>query len=185
MSDLIKHMVDRFLAWKLPETFNPDGGVSFEKFTNKGTVYEHKYQPSGTNLLDAIQAEAMVRHMLEGCELPAVIQAACCRQLSARVAQLEKHSHPPFDFTHLVRLLTVTAQASASILKGVDPNGKQGKWRDEIHALLEEACPGHVASAADPKVCGRCGVHIDSFRPDDPQAHGGPLIDVQRGVQGK
>lgn len=31
---------------------------------------------------------------------------------------------------------------------------------------LEEACPSHVASVADPKVCGRCGIHIDSLRPD-------------------
>lgn len=31
----------------------------------------------------------------------------------------------------------------------------------------EEACPGHVASDGDPKVCGRCGLHIDSMRPDD------------------
>lgn len=30
----------------------------------------------------------------------------------------------------------------------------------------EEECPGHVASAHDPKVCGRCGVHVDSLRPD-------------------
>ncbi|MGY3588062.1 hypothetical protein [Bradyrhizobium sp. USDA 4350] len=29
----------------------------------------------------------------------------------------------------------------------------------------EDDCPGHVASDADPKVCGRCGVHIDSLRP--------------------
>ncbi|MGJ5163208.1 hypothetical protein [Bradyrhizobium sp. HKCCYLR1051] len=32
-------------------------------------------------------------------------------------------------------------------------------------AANENACPGHVASPADPKVCGRCGVHIDSLRP--------------------
>lgn len=31
----------------------------------------------------------------------------------------------------------------------------------------EESCPGHVASENDPKVCGRCGVHIDSLRPPD------------------
>lgn len=29
----------------------------------------------------------------------------------------------------------------------------------------EETCPGHVASAGSSKVCGRCGVHIDSLRP--------------------
>ena len=62
----IKHMVDRFLGWKLPENFNPDGGVTFEKLGNKGTPHEYRHQPSGTNLLDATQATAMVRHMLEG-----------------------------------------------------------------------------------------------------------------------
>lgn len=42
----------------------------------------------------------------------------------------------------------------------------------------EEDCPGHVASRLDPKICGRCGVHIDSMRPepcnlcDDPECDG-------------
>lgn len=62
----IKHMVNRFLVWKLPENFNPDGGVSFRRVFNEGTPHEFKAQPSGTNLLDAGQAEAMVRYMLEG-----------------------------------------------------------------------------------------------------------------------
>lgn len=29
----------------------------------------------------------------------------------------------------------------------------------------EDDCPGHVASDHDPRICGRCGVHIDSLRP--------------------
>jgi hypothetical protein len=62
----IKYMVDRFLSWKLPENFNPDGGINFEKFGNKGTPNEYKREPTGTNLIDAEQATAMVRHMLEG-----------------------------------------------------------------------------------------------------------------------
>lgn len=33
--------------------------------------------------------------------------------------------------------------------------------------VQEQDCRGHVASANDPRVCGRCGVHIDSLRPDD------------------
>ena len=64
--DQIKHMVNRFLGYRLPENFRPDGGVTFEKFGNKGTPYQYEHQPSGTNLLDAVQAEAMVRHMIEG-----------------------------------------------------------------------------------------------------------------------
>jgi uncharacterized protein (DUF983 family) len=31
----------------------------------------------------------------------------------------------------------------------------------------EQSCPGHVASRSDPKICGRCGTHVDSMRPDD------------------
>lgn len=35
-------------------------------------------------------------------------------------------------------------------------------------ARAEEECPGHVGSDADPKVCGRCGAHVDGLRaPDD------------------
>lgn len=62
----IKYMVDRFLTWKLPESFNPDGGVSFKKTINEGSAYAHTFHPVGTNLLDAQQATAMVRHMIEG-----------------------------------------------------------------------------------------------------------------------
>ena len=53
-----------------------------------------------------------------------------------RVEQLEKLSHQPYDFTHLVSLLNVTAKATASVLAGLDPNSNQGKMRDEIHGLL-------------------------------------------------
>lgn len=64
--DQIKHMVNRFLCWKLPENFSPDGGVNFTKVLNPGTPYAFKFAPVGTNLLDATQADAMVRHMIEG-----------------------------------------------------------------------------------------------------------------------
>ncbi|WP_205928010.1 hypothetical protein [Rhizobium leguminosarum] len=64
----IKHMVDRFLSWKLPENFNPDGGISFKREFNEHTAHPMKHEPSGTNLLDAMQAEAMVRYLVEGME---------------------------------------------------------------------------------------------------------------------
>jgi len=62
----IKHMANRFLGWKLPENFNPDGGISFKATFNEHTAHPMKHEPSGTNLLDANQAEAMVRYMAEG-----------------------------------------------------------------------------------------------------------------------
>jgi len=62
----IKHMVNRFLGWKLPEGFNPDGGISFSPIGNAGTAYEYRHQPVGTNLLDYMQAEQMVRYLVAG-----------------------------------------------------------------------------------------------------------------------
>lgn len=64
--DQIKHMVSRFLQWKLPENFAPDGGVSFKRMFNEHTDTPMKHEPVGTNLFDANQADAMVRHMLDG-----------------------------------------------------------------------------------------------------------------------
>lgn len=63
---LISHMVNRFLSWKLPKDFNPDDGISFEPKSSIGTRYESDRNPIGTNLFTYAQAEAMVRHMLEG-----------------------------------------------------------------------------------------------------------------------
>lgn len=57
--DQIKHMVNRFLSWKLPLDFRPDAGISY-------TPLSYKMPPSGTNLFDAAQADAMVRYMIEG-----------------------------------------------------------------------------------------------------------------------
>jgi hypothetical protein len=62
--DEIKRMTQRFLNWKLPASFAPDGGITFESVASKGTLYEFRREPVGTNLFTAVQAEAMIRHML-------------------------------------------------------------------------------------------------------------------------
>lgn len=59
----IKHMTERFLSWKLPADFNPDCGISAQRPNYGPNV---AWEPMGTNLLDYTQAEAMVRHMVEG-----------------------------------------------------------------------------------------------------------------------
>lgn len=61
----IKRLVDRFLGWKLPENFNPDDGISFKKTFNDHLPVPMKHEPTGTNLFDASQAEAMLRYVLE------------------------------------------------------------------------------------------------------------------------
>src|SRR5436309_3520313 len=92
----IKHMVDRFLGWKLPENFQPDDGISFKKMFNEHTAHPMKHEPSGTNLFDVGQATAMVRYMVAGlpCE-EAAWKAQCERQvrdiglLASRLAAAE------------------------------------------------------------------------------------------------
>ena len=66
MSDLEKHMVNRFLAWKLPDNFQPDAGISFNPVFNEHTEHPARHEPSGTNLFDFNQATEMVQHLLEG-----------------------------------------------------------------------------------------------------------------------
>jgi hypothetical protein len=62
----IKYMVDRFLEWRLPENFNPDAGISFKPDFNEHTAHPMKHEPIGTNLFDAVQAEEMVRYLIDG-----------------------------------------------------------------------------------------------------------------------
>lgn len=67
----IKHMVDRFLGYRLPPDFRPDCGVKFEPEFNREHMASQgkppmRHEPYGTNLLNADQALAMVRHMIEG-----------------------------------------------------------------------------------------------------------------------
>jgi hypothetical protein len=70
-NEQIKHMVNRFLGWRLPEDFSPDAGISFKpeynvEYNAARGKQPHRHEPVGTNLLDAAQAEAMVRYMIEG-----------------------------------------------------------------------------------------------------------------------
>lgn len=63
----IKYMVDRFLGWRLPENFNPDAGISFTPYYNENFSFgPMKHEPTGTNLFDAVQAEAMIRYLVDG-----------------------------------------------------------------------------------------------------------------------
>lgn len=62
----IKYMVDRFLGWRLPSNFSPDNGIGFERIAGASGPHPFAREPSGTNLFDATQADAMVRYMVEG-----------------------------------------------------------------------------------------------------------------------
>jgi hypothetical protein len=72
----IKHMVDRFLMWRLPKPWNPDNGVSYERPNYAHPPADHDW-PVGTNLFDADQTTAMVRYMIDGLPAaPAATQSA-------------------------------------------------------------------------------------------------------------
>lgn len=60
----VRAMVDRFLGWKLPSDFAPDAGISFKPTFNEHTAHPMRHEPTGTNLFNAQQAEAMIRHLL-------------------------------------------------------------------------------------------------------------------------
>ncbi len=62
--DQIKEAVSRFLRWRLPENFAPDGGISFKAAFNENTPWPMRHEPTGTIRLNATQAEAMIRHIL-------------------------------------------------------------------------------------------------------------------------
>lgn len=66
LADRLGEMVDRFLAWKVPQDFSPDCGISFKP------VNHPNCWPIGTNLLNADQAKAMLLHVVG---LPAPLNA--------------------------------------------------------------------------------------------------------------
>lgn len=82
----IKYMVDRFLGWRLPENFNPDAGISFKREFNEHTSHPMKHEPTGTNLFDATQAEAMVRYLVDG--MPDVAQLTAPSEREAQLIEL-------------------------------------------------------------------------------------------------
>jgi hypothetical protein len=58
--DRRRRMANRFLMWRLPETFGPDCFVRFDREKAKA----NQSWPVGTNLLTADEARAMIDHML-------------------------------------------------------------------------------------------------------------------------
>lgn len=74
------------------------------------------------------------------------------------------------------KLLTVAYRAeeiqSDPIILKQAVDGVIAAAKKQAAAWDEEDCPGHVASSLNPKICRRCGIHIDSLRPEDEQPEG-------------
>lgn len=56
-------MVNNFLAWRLPQAFAPDNGISFTPPAPVASGFFDGW-PIGTNLLTAAEARAMLEHVL-------------------------------------------------------------------------------------------------------------------------
>lgn len=78
----VKHMVDRFLGWRLPKSWNPDNGISYKRPNFAHAPAEHDW-PIGTNLFSATEADGMVRHMLEG--MPVLSKAEISTRIQRRL----------------------------------------------------------------------------------------------------
>lgn len=61
-------MVSRFLSWKLPKDFHPDGGMAF--IPTKRYGYDTPHWPTGTNLFNATQARDMLKQVLGAPDAP-------------------------------------------------------------------------------------------------------------------
>lgn len=61
-NEIINRAADRLMWWRLPADFNPDGGIGFNPAS--GVTPENPSWPTGTNLLTAEQARAMLRQII-------------------------------------------------------------------------------------------------------------------------
>lgn len=141
----IKHMVDRFLGWKLPVAFNPDGGVSFARELN-GEPRRDQDWPIGTNLLDAIQAEAMVRHMAEGLpaergdeELTAQLMHGLTEDASATAVLESEPLLQLFQFAHLPPPLKAISRPFAELAIKIAQESPRNPERTVALRKLREA----------------------------------------------
>jgi hypothetical protein len=131
--DQIKHMVDRFLSWKLPENFNPDGGISFKAAYNEHTAHPAKHEPSGTNLFGATQATAMVRYMLEGIGAKVGrLEVFVCSNPKCRAVHAENpQGHCPACIT----TEGVGFSTSPRVVIGLDPDAEIDRLKQQVKDL--------------------------------------------------
>lgn len=95
-------MVDRFLAWKLPEDFHPDAGISFSPYFNVEYNAKHgkppqRHEPIGTNLFTAVQAKEMLAHVTAPlqAQIDRLMLEYCPEEMTeAQTAEWAKHQVP-------------------------------------------------------------------------------------------
>lgn len=83
IDDYYLDMVSRFLAWKLPEDFAPDAGISFNPAEYQKA--EGPHWPTGTNLLHAGQALEMFKQCVEQPEDHIAYISAAVERINATI----------------------------------------------------------------------------------------------------
>ena len=84
---LLERIAYRFLGWKLPEDFQPDCGIEFDRDKYVRLNPQNRpFEPVGTNLFSFTQATAMVK-AIAGPEIEAFLDAITTER--AKVAALE------------------------------------------------------------------------------------------------
>jgi hypothetical protein len=142
VDDQIKHMVNRFLGWKLPANFNPDAGISFKATFNENTEHPLKHEPTGTNLFDATQAEVMVRYMIDG--LPTGAASAAAPDEQTECAQRPNES----DHAWLVRMLKFHRASHDWFIK--NPQTSQYLGDADFHRMVVQRYERMIAIAVAP-----------------------------------
>ena len=126
MNQYIKESVSRFLGWKLPTDFAPDAVISFKREANPLSP-EHlrfNHQPIGTNLFDAVQAEAMLMHVAA----PLIDRIT---ELEAQLADAQKDAWQPIgtapkDGTEVLLKTSRTGRIANGLWNAV--NSEHGFW---------------------------------------------------------
>jgi hypothetical protein len=118
---LIEHMVNRFLGWKIPETFGPDAGVSFDK------AYKEKWgMPTGTNIFTGREAEQLFEYALEGFAATPVSTGADAKG---------EHSHP-LHVPTVERVRSAHTQMPAAAWVGTPHEGTHRTYKQSV----DESC---------------------------------------------
>lgn len=139
----IKHMVNRFLAWKLPANFNPDAGITFTPEFNVEWNAKHgnppqRHEPTGTNLFGYEEAEAMVRHMLEG--LPAMTKATGSSELVERLREgVQALYHEPGQSTPIYAIVPANQTMRKAADRITDLEARLARAEEAIFDMLVAA----------------------------------------------
>jgi hypothetical protein len=132
---MIEEMVNKFLTWELPEDFTPDAGISFEPNYNQHTAYPMRHKPTGTNLFDAEQATAMIRHIASVPALqskPVLVEGGLIERLQSYIPKGDGYNDQfAHDLTAAVEALQTNAEQVAT------PQREKEDLRAAASALVE------------------------------------------------